>query len=78
MDLAFIRALRVHYQAEEGRLARAVGADEADPPPGGDMEGGLGDDFLAAVGLADILESDHSEELIYQGRRHRSMTSQMV
>ena len=49
---------------EERRLARAVGADEADLFAGIELEGGVDEEDLPAVLLADARERDHAFRMI--------------
>ena len=59
-DLALVGGLLAHDHAEEGRLARAVGPDEADLLARVELEGGVDEEDLPAVLLAEVGEGDHT------------------
>ena len=59
--LALVRGLLAHDHAEQGRLAGAVGAHEPDLVAGVELEGGLDEEHLPAVLLADARERDHGK-----------------
>ncbi len=58
-DLAVVGLLLAGDQPEDGRLAGAVGADEADLLAAVDRRRGLEEEDLLAVLLADVVETDH-------------------
>ena len=58
-DLALVGLLLAGDHAEQRRLAGAVGADEADLLAPVERRGGLDEEDLVAVLLADVVETDH-------------------
>ena len=60
-DFAFVRVFFAYDHAEEGGLARAVGADEADLLAGVELEGCVDEDKLPAVLLVDVGKGNHPE-----------------
>ena len=58
-DLAFVGLILAGDQTEQRRLAGAVGADEADLLAALERGGGLDEDDLVAILLADIVEANH-------------------
>ncbi len=57
-DRPHVGVLGAGHQAQQGRLAAAVAADEDDMIVGADGEGGAGEEPPAAVGLLDVVEGD--------------------
>src|SRR5262249_4321739 len=58
-DIALVRRFLADDHPEERRLARPVRADEADFFAGIQLEGGVDEEDLPAVLLADLRERDH-------------------
>jgi hypothetical protein len=61
-DDAVVGLLLANDQAEERRLARAVGADESDLVAGVELEARFDEQEAAAVVLRDVVEDDHEAE----------------
>ena len=59
--LAIVGLLFADEHPEEGRLARAVRPDEADLVAGIQLKGGVDEEDLPAVLLADVGEGNHFE-----------------
>src|SRR6185295_9280576 len=57
--VAFVRLFLARDQAEDRRLARAVGPDEADLLAGVELERGVDEENLASVLFADFRKRDH-------------------
>src|SRR3546814_10111679 len=58
-DLALVGRNLAGQQLEQGRLARAVGADDADAVAALDAEGEIPDDRAVAEPLGDMIGDDH-------------------
>ena len=65
-DLAFVGVFFADDHAEEGGLAGAVGADQADLFAGVELEGGVDEDELLAVLLIDVGKRNHVLERIME------------
>src|ERR1700746_821353 len=62
--VALVRRLFADDHPEERRLAGAVGADEPDLLAGIELKGGVDEEDLLAVLLADAREGDHALRMI--------------
>src|SRR5581483_5604726 len=70
--VAFVRRLFADDHAEQRRLTRAVGTDEADFLAGIELEGRVDEEDLLAVLLADFRERNHSPIIVRRRRAARS------
>ncbi len=59
LDLALVGLELAGQQLEQGRLARAVGADDADPVAALDAQGEVADDRALAEALRHVVRLDH-------------------
>jgi hypothetical protein len=64
-DLAFVRGFFADDHAEQRRLAGAVGPDQAHLVARVDLEGGVDEQHLPAVLLADVREGNHKRPSYY-------------
>ena len=71
-DVAFVRHFLADDHAEERRLAGAVRADEADLLAGIELKGGVDEQDLPAVLLADAGQRDHGYLSMVPARRGRT------
>ena len=72
---AFVGRFLADDHAEEGGLAGAVGADEADLLAGVELEGGVDEDELLAVLLVDVGKRNHRTLRLAEWGRNRAAAS---
>ena len=72
LDGAGVGFFLAEDEAEEGGLAGAVGADEAEAVGAGDEQRDVGKEFAGAVGLRNVCNSQHENGTPKRGRVRRS------